>query len=478
MSVTEQSYVSDEVVLGLSPEAQSVLAPFIERRHAEIYDEVLDAEIRSQITKTLRSYYTPVSYGPEKYTLDHPQKDLPQPQHIGSQFARQLQEAFLAQDVYIGLSRFKDMEPTTIDQLLVCSTTDTQFERIWNLLQNFFTNNCGVIKSVVEDRFAVDSTNGHENRAAFKNNDIYQFRGRETARSLGAIAQSGIVISVNPDGTRVLEHAAEQAEYEHVPLTELVKNWPILTISGFTGSKLSLAIHDSVDHAWTFSLAESAGLLAKYEAMFKSIGLPHSTDIFKREGEILSSISFGGRYWERQPGFVPLFSTSFLENHLKNLTVNQHLLERHQAALNILTSLDQNSDEYESLGFVFSNYLVTLHEQRRRYGQIKQKSTEVDVITGELNPLDPDFVCFFIELHHEIYKSGENRKVAIDSVHILLESYLQSVAKRRIATDSRLIIYPEHNSQPCDMETCIPQADIDWLIDHSTFSTIKERIKA
>src|SRR5690606_24385730 len=155
--------------------------------------------------------------------------------------------------------------------------------------------------------------------------------------------------------------------------TELAKNWLILTLSGFEGSKLSLAVHDAIDHMWTFDLAERKGLFSKFSDLFESIGNPQLTDIFKREGEILASISFGTRYWELQSGFRPILDTRSINEHLASLSSKGELSERHQRAVEITTDLmsEPESTEYTSLGFVLSNYLATLHEQRRRYGRIK-----------------------------------------------------------------------------------------------------------
>lgn len=224
-------------------------------------------------------------------------------------------------------------------------------------------------------------------------------------------------------------------------------------------------------------MADETGLLSKYAELFDSIGSPHQTDIFKREGEILSSISFGCRYWERQQGFVPLIDTRFIADHLNRLAQSHSLYGRHQAAMDIVSNLKTGSDEYDSLGFVFSNYLVTLHEQRRRYGQIKQVEPETGNLFGELNPFDPDFLCFFIELHHKILESGNSRRSAIDSVHILLESYLQSVVCHDLAPGSRLIISTTDMSARDQATNRISQASIDWLTQNPMFSTIKERMK-
>lgn len=457
----------------LGEEARLVIAPFSPSQPKEDPEEVLDSEIRSHTTKLLRSYFTPVASNRERYVLDEVDTELPRPQHIGSQFSRKLQVAFLSPECVNGLGLFHAINGDTDDQKKILESTDEQFEDVWHRIHNFFERKQSSIEEVVNARFATDSNNGHENRSAFKNNDTYQFKGRETARSLSAVLTNGLEISVDPQGIAILRQAENERDSQEIPIIELVKNWPILSISGFAGSKISLAAHDAIDHVWTFDLAQNSGLLSKYEQLFKSIGEPHRTDIFKREGEILASISFGERYWERQEGFVPLIETDFIKSHLVELDKKGHLRKIHERAVKIVDSLQPGTEDYERLGFVFSNYLVTLHEQRRRYGQIKQRNPETGNFSGELSPLSADFLCFLIELNHEISSSTSERDSAITDIHTTLEEYLQSIVRNKSRQSKSLILQPSVPRKAVKLSS----DNTSWLMRNPRFSTIKERIQ-
>lgn len=469
---TGEHIANEELIHELNPEAKLIVSPFLRRQMCEDFAEVQDAETRSHVTKLLRSYYTPVTSNRERYVLDEIETELPRPQHIGSQFGRHLQPAFLADTPETGLERFRTLQGCTDDQQELLSSNDRQFEDIWYRVDGFFKKQRDKLDAAVSARFTTDSRNGHENRSAFRNNDLYQFKGTETARSLAGVLYNGLEVSVDPDGILILKQAEYERDQQQAPLTELVKNWPILSISGFGGSKLSLAVHDTIDHVWTFDLAEKRGLFKKYEQFFRSIGDPHQTDMFKREGEILASISFGCRYWERQPGFEPLFNTSFIAEQLARMATTGGLYERHERAVSIIERMVPGTEEYDRLGFVWSNYLVTLHEQRRRYGQIKQRDVESNELLGELNPLSADFLCFLIELHHEIGAADKERNTAIENVHSTLEEYLQSVAQNRSDPNIPLVL------RPSSVTDGLPVADVSWLKKHHQFSTIKERVRS
>lgn len=472
MSAAERFVVSQELIESVSCEAQAVISPFMRQQIAEDRTELKEAEVRSHITKLLRSYYTPVASNRDNYVLDEMDTELPTPQHIGSQFGRRLQTVFMQPDIERGLEQFRVIRGDTDDQRKVLESSDEQVKSVWGRVHRFIADRKVFLGKIVDTRFLTDSLNGHENRSAFSNNDRYQFNGRETARSLSGVMKSGLSVGVDPQGIMILEQAERARAAEGAPIMELVKNWPILSISGFAGSKLSLAAHDAIDHVWSFELANERGLFVKYQKLFQSIGNPHLTDIFKREGEIIASISFGARYWERQLGFVPIIQTSTIEAHLTNLATSGQLHERHEKAVEAVRNMVPGTEEYDKLGFVFSNYLVTLHEQRRRYGQIKQRDPETGKLIGELNPFSPDFLCFLIELHHEIEAAGHNRRNAITIVHASLEEYLQTVAQHRSGSGHPLTLHPFSAKGAIK----IPPTDMDWLTTNHQFSTIKERV--
>lgn len=461
-----------------SPEARDLCEPFlVDSQARNDPDEVYRLEQRSQTTKLLRSLYTPVDSNVAKYVLRSADLDLPKPQHLGSQFARRLYPIFTKQDRSESRAAFRSLNPGTIDEATVSETTDDQFEYLYDELQCFLGSNDQDIHRVVLERFTTDTSNGHENRSAYVNNDRYQFNARQSNRSLDSILSAGIEISVDQNGVGVLKKAIEENESDPSATIDQVKNWPILTINGFNGSKLSLAIHDVFDHGWTYAAVARLGLFDKYRSMFTSIGSPHQTDIFKREGEILASISFGMRYWENQENFIPIINSQMARS-IFNMYYNAGKLEmRHMDAYNTIRRLaDDTSSESQSLGFVLSNYIATLHEQRRRYGKIWQKHPNSDQIAGELNPLSPDFLSLLIDLHSHLFNPNSGYWDNLNAAHVLIENFLYGVGCSRYSPDHvlRMNIESLVNNDTSDLE--IPYDRLQWMADYPRFSSIKERV--
>ena len=191
-------------------------------------------------------------------------------------------------------------------------------------------------------------------------------------------------------------------------------------------NKASLAIHDALDHVWLFHLADLAGLFDKFRALWAGIGDPRRTDLFKREGEAVASIGFGTRYWANiDAGFVPLRFAEQIERHMDALFDLGGLEGRHLDAWRISRELarDPISREAQSLGFVFSNYLVELDEQRRKHGTIKYRDPATGEVLGELNPWSADYLSFFIEGHHLLNDSKHKHRYTTFRVNHAVEEF-------------------------------------------------------
>ena len=90
-----------------------------------------------------------------------------------------------------------------------------------------------------------------------------------------------------------------------------------------------------------------------------------------------------------------------------------------------IKSLRKGSVEWQSLGFAFSNYITELDEQRRKHGKIKQRDPRTRKIIGELDPLSPDYLSFFIDTHSEIMSSKHKHR---DDLFIFLPLFAGSLS--------------------------------------------------
>ncbi len=341
-------------------------------------------------------------------------------QHIGNQFMRQILPIFFERDPQEGYSKLKNVVPHTTQQELALLINEAEFIDLHRGLQEHLDDTKDERDENVAKRFIKDP----EIRGTFIRVDRNQFSGMETDRSLENVLKRGIELSLNPKSEKILFEAAKEASTGAIPITEILKNQKVLKIVGFEGSKIALAVHDAIDHAWMYSLLQRKGFLDEYKDLFNSIGSPHLNDMFSREGETMASIAFGVRYLQTvEKGFQPLISADDLRDKMDQYFKDGLLTqERHLRAYAILMRATPLSREWQSLGFTFSNYIVELDEQRRKHGRIKQRD-KCNRIYRELDPYDPDFLSLFIEAHHELNNSANKHRDTLFRFHIIIEDF-------------------------------------------------------
>jgi hypothetical protein len=386
---------------------------------------------------------------------------------------------FLSEDDEKGLEDFRLLNPHTTDEELVLLVNNDQFRTIKSGMAQYLESISDSMRTVVNGRLALAATEEFPTIGSITSNDKYQFNGAETPRSLENVLTNGINISVDPMGLEQLRLAYEQASDGILPVTELVKNQQILGVNGFMSSKISLAVHDAVDHTWTFAMLKRNGYLDKYHGLFDSVGNPETTDIFKREGEMVASIAFGVRYWATvENGFEPFISSSKMLGHMDDLFDKDKLHPLHMSAYKILRELGRspNSREAQSLGFNYSNYVIELNEQRRKYGKIKQRDPQSKRVIGELDPLGPDYLSLFVETHHELLNSDNKHRNELLRFHILLEEFLCANGSGRLGPEDSLQLKAQDMAKIDLSKTTLPPSRIQWMSRNYGFSAIRDSI--
>ena len=382
----------------------------------DTYSEVYELEIRHRGLEFIRNHLALPSTEP----LDRALAVLYKPMHsaeIGNQFGAKIVRCFFQPEPSSALDEFRAVSPTTVDEEMVSLLNDEQFRGLYLGLRQHLSDIKEEVSTAVKERLK-----------AMRVADYNQF-SCEVTRSLDCMIKSGMTMYIDTAGYAAVMRAYGLSGQGILPITEYIKNERILSVSGFEGSKISLAIHDFMDHIWTFDKIRSAGLIDRYSELFESVGNPQLTDIFRREGEMVASIAFGVRLFQTAPhGFVPLMKSSHILERLEQMFLEGRLESRHFDAYRTVKSLEEGSLEWQSLGFVFSNYITELNEQRRKHGKIKQRNTVTKQLIGELDPLSPDYLCFFIDAHHEIVSPGNKHRNDLYRIHILFEEYLHAIA--------------------------------------------------
>ena len=445
----------------------------VERDRIDCHEELLVLEKNAYAIDFLRdAYRLPEEYDEKTRALAPILGNVHEVDRIGNQFAQKLLAAYGCEDPDRALACFRSIEPHTVDEEMALLISDEHFLKIHQDMHTAVEENQDAFKAAVDERL-------HPKTGQIGKNDRYQFNGNETKRSLNEILSRGVPISVMEEFAEsgVLEEAYEKATRLGIPILELLKNQKILVANGFPDSKVSVAMHDIMDHAWGFWLMQKSGLLEKYGEFFDSIGNPAQTDIYKREGEIPASICFGVRYCANQErGFVPTINTSDLLKKMEEYFDADELDPRHMAAFRILRNMTPDTHEWQSLSFTFSNYVTELDEQRRKHGKIKQRDNATRQIIGELSVDDPDFISLFVELHHELMQSDNKHRDNLFRAHILLEEYFQAVASKKISPSTEFVVKIQDLETYDYEQTSLDPQTIRWMFRRYGFMATKDTL--
>ena len=290
-------------------------------------------------------------------------------------------------------------------------------------------------------------------------NDKYEIR-QKPKRSLEILRENGIRISVKPEDVELIRQEYTEAE---CPILDKVKNKKIVSINGFTESKASLTVHDIFDHFWIYNQLSQLGILERYRDFLQSVGNPQDTDMFNREGELIASVSFEWRSShtpERQ--FKPLFNFDTIKRIFEKAAA-KGLSNNQRYAVNILSSLDPQSEEPIRLGSIYSGILVELMEQRRKHGFIRQLDQDYKA-TGILPLLNPEYLALIVDINHMLCDPQTKAREQVFKTEGIVENYLIALAKRDTIEDFSIKIQDIQNFDPTNSRLS-PQRQ-RWLRDN------------
>lgn len=305
-------------------------------------------------------------------------------------------------------------------QLAALSLPDTRLEPI-------FTHAKAV--SVREARRRINQRVSDENGHRW--NDDYELRQRPK-RSLQMLRQNGLTIHIDESALPMIRENGHEDAF--CPILDRVKNKKVASINGIQDSKIALTIHDTFDHFWTYDLIERHGILKRYAEFLRTVGNPQDTDMYKREGELIASVSFEWRSShlpERR--FTPLFDISNIR-YILNSTEKYHGLTANQRrAKAIVSGLDPSGTEARRLGSTYSGILVELEEQRRKHGFIRKINEHG--MAGNLPMLDPEYLALIVEINHLLCNPKVKAATVVYHIESMVENYLVALARGETKQD-------------------------------------------
>ncbi len=441
-------------------------------------NENVELETRYEVFKFISDYF---AVGNSLSPMEKALAPLISPSHavnhIGNQIGQIIVDTFLDPLPSAALGKFRDLKPRTIQEEMILLVNDTEFLNCHQALARY----------LVQKRDQIYDSSV-QNIKQIEINDDVQFNQKES-RSVDAMISNGVRIRISSEAFEELERERDKHKSAMIPLIEVLKNKKILDVSGFQDSKISHAIHDTIDHAWLFWMLKERGLFEKYLGLFDAIGNPEATDIYKREGEVVASIGFGVRYWANiEAGFIPKVSITEVAERFETYFDRGELDDLHLDSYRKVRELVKHpmQREAQSLAFVFSNYLTELDEQRRKHGKIKRKDTRTKKILGELDPWSPDYLSFFVEAHNLLLNSKNRHRNTLHLVHLLFEDFLN---KNDSLEGGTLILHMntvlnqwtelardgDDLAAPL-MGLSLPPERINWILANPGFTAIKDQV--
>ena len=256
-----------------------------------------------------------------------------------------------------------------------------------------------------------------------RDNDEYEKnQTSHPIRNLKALKHNGIYLNFIDEKIDILKTIVSESKLS-CSFTNKIKNEKLLQINEFNPSKCSLVLHDCFDHFWTYVMLEKNDILEKYKDFLQSVGNPHLTDFFNREGELIASVAYAFRFIVLGERINNLISFDEIKNLFETTSV---LSNNGKNAYDILTRKNSDETYKQEISSVISDVFIELMEQRRRFGYIRKLDKNTKSI-GSLPTLDLDYLSLIIEVFDCLSENRVLAKNAVTNTLLIFENYICNV---------------------------------------------------
>lgn len=298
-------------------------------------------------------------------------------------------------------------------------------------------------------------------------NDEYEMQQvAHQSRSLENILKKGIQIKIPTASILILKKLALNPQ---CPLIEITKNQRLISINGFQNSKVSLAVHDTFDHLWMFNELAENGTLQRYSDFLQRVGNPQSTDIFKREGELIASTIFDYRNILFNAESDVIMSI----DQIKDLLTHG---ENQARALSLIHAHEENPEYTTGLCKIFTGIYIELMEQHRKHGSIKNLDKNFN-ITGNMSITDSEYAALIIEIFDHLHTKKQIILPYLSNIMTTIENELTKAAQQDGANP-----HPHHFSIQLDdikeynpKENVLSAATIEWIKSNPGSMTMRAK---
>lgn len=296
-------------------------------------------------------------------------------------------------------------------------------------------------------------------------NDEYETKQvAHQSRSLPNLLGKGIQIKIPSASILILKKLAINPQ---CPLIEITKNQRLIAINGFQNSKVSLAVHDTFDHLWMFNELEENGILKRYSDFLQRVGNPQSTDIFKREGELIASTMFDYRNILFNADSDVIISI----DQIKELLTHG---ENQARALSLINANEENPEYSTGLCKIFTGIYIELLEQHRKHGSIKNLDKNFN-ITGNMSITDSEYAALIIEIFDHLHSKKQIILPYLSNIMTAIEHELTKAAHQEDNNPHSFSIKLDDIKEYKPKEHVLSEATIDWIKSNPGSMTMRAK---
>lgn len=249
------------------------------------------------------------------------------------------------------------------------------------------THDLGILKLMLTDNesqcVAIDQSLG----LRFGQTDANQKKDGTSEQTLDFYLANGVSVSIDTDQKHTTLEVAS-ADMRDVPLIEKIKAERVITANKFENSRVLHLLHDVIDHIWLFSHLRQEGVFSKYQDFLESVDFGERAFLYSRQAELFSTVGFGSRRW---PLIQQNPHNTLSINEIKAILADGEDVRTEEAS----QTLDSMSDiESEWCISIIENMAIQIADERRRWGSIKQTTSEG---VRPMHLLDPIYMAMLID---------------------------------------------------------------------------------
>ncbi len=259
----------------------------------------------------------------------------------------------------------------------------------------------------------------------------------------------------------------------NLPILEQLKNNQIFSIGNFNGSKGAFIVHDIYDHIWFIDQLQKAGIFQKYPNLLASLGNPHVTDVFCREGELIATVATHFRWFHFEDfDYQPLVNMNDLLCILDHSRKAGTFTENQQRAYEIIQFTSPDSAFYRALPFILSGLNIQMLKYITINGFVKILDDSYEPC-GYFDGFEPEHVAFLTETADFLFKNYDHSIDVLLYNTMKIEDYLMKLA---LGKEREPFVFNLDEAEQCEKKSEfleLTEKKINWMKNNIGFEVVR-----